>query len=139
MSLNVIPKLKALIEKGGPKKKIEAYEDVIVEEIEEFIGEESFFELPTNEILKIIGKSENEDVEFLCELISKMSENKGEESTLLLNVIKKEEATLEECIEILSKFEHCPLCQRLGEVFNEYKEMPRIDYKYENGELREKI
>ena len=146
MSSDLISKHKTHTEKDGNDDKtefavvegVEEYEN-IVEDIENYVKKESFYELPMKKILEIIGKSDIDDDDLLCEVISKMNAKKRKESTLLLNVIKKEEATLEECIEILSKFEHCPLCQRLGEVFNEYKEMPRIDYKYENGELREKI
>ena len=43
MSLNLISKLKTLIEKGGNKDRIGAYEDVIADEIEEYIKEEHFY------------------------------------------------------------------------------------------------
>ena len=67
-----------------------------------------------------------------------MSESKGEESTLLLNVIKREEASLDECIKILSKFECCPLCQRTSELINEDKRFPERDYEHEITELKKK-
>ena len=126
-SSSLISKLKTLIEEGGSKDIIEEYEDVVAEEIEKFVKEESFYELPTNEILKIIGKSEIGDVELLCEVISRMIESKGGESTLLLNVIKIEEATLEECIKILSKFKHSQICQRTSKLFNEDNALPERD------------
>ena len=122
---SLISKLKSLIEEGCNKKKVEAYEDVVVDEIEEYVEEEVFYELPTNEIMKIIGKSEIGNIDVLCDFISRMNANKGEESTLLLNVIKREDATLEECVKILSKFQHSPLCQRTNELFNEEKKNAR--------------
>ena len=143
MSLILIFQLKSLIEEGGSKDKIGTLEDYIAEDIGNYVKEESFYELPTSEILKIIGKSKTENVQLLYEIVSRMSKSKGEESTLLLNTIKSEEATLEENIKILSKFEHCPICQRTSELFNDDKEFPKREYesaieelKKENEELK---
>ena len=80
----MISKLKTLIEKDGSNDTIETLEDNVVDEIEKFVKEELFYELP---------KSKIKDVELLCELVSRMCESKGEESMLLLGVIKREEAT----------------------------------------------
>ena len=139
MSLSLISKLKTLVEEGGSKKKIEAYEDVVVEEIEKYVKEESFYELPTNEILKIVVKSEIGDIDVLCELVSRTRSKKRGESTLLLNVIKREEATLEECIKILSTFKQCPICQLTSELFNGDKKMPERDYEHEIEILKKEI
>ena len=98
--------------------------------------EECFYELPTNEILKIVGKSNFEDLELLYVFIPRMLAMKGEESTLLLNVIKMEEATLEECIKILSKFKHSQICKRTSELFNEDKELLERDFEHELEELK---
>ena len=76
---------------------------------------------------------------LICYLISNMNVNKGVESTLLLNVIKKEEATLEECIKILSKFEHCPLCRRMNELCQENRKLPELDYEHEICDLKKEI
>ena len=131
MSLSLISKLKTLIEEGGSKDRIEGYEDVIEEEIEKYVKEKSFYELPTNEVLKIVGKSEFEDLELLYEVISRMCECKGEESTLLLNVIKCDEATLEDCVKILSKFKYSQLCRRTSKLFFDEKYLPERDIKRE--------
>ena len=136
MSSCLISKLKTLIREGGSKDEIEKIKDAIAEEIEENVKEESFYELPTNEILEIIGKCEIENLELLCGAISRMRTKKGKESTLLLNVIKREEATLDECIIILSMFKHSQLCKRTSELFNEEKKLPERDFENENEELR---
>ena len=128
--MSMISKLKTLVEEGVSKERIEVCEDAVAEDIEKYVKEDIFYELPINKILKIIGKSDIGDIEVLCELISRMCVNKGEDSTLLLNVIKREEATLEECIKILSKFEQCQLCQRTSELFKNDKEFPDMDYEY---------
>ena len=130
MSFSTITELKTLIEKGKRTKKVEACEDVVAEEIEKYVKEDSFYELPTNEILKIVIKSEIDDIDVLCELISRMRSKKRGESTLLLNVIKREEATLEECIKILSTFKQCPICKHMNELFKNDKEFPDMDYEY---------
>ena len=84
MSSCLISKLKTLIREGGSKDEIEKIKDAIAEEIEENVKEESFYELPTNEILKIIGKSEIEDFKLLYEVIPRISVSKGEWPILLL-------------------------------------------------------
>ena len=136
MSKNLISKLLKLINEGRKKDKIEAYEELIIDEIEEYAKESSFYELPTKEILKIIGKSSIEEAELLCDIISRMCSYKGEESPLLLNVIKVEEATFEECIKIISKFKKCPLCKRINELFQENINLPERDYQHEIEELK---
>ena len=129
MSFSLINKLKALVEEDGSNAKIETLEDVIVEEIKKYVEGELFYELPTKEILKIIGKSKIDNVELLCKLATKMCAAKGEESTLLLNVIKKEDASLEECVKIISNFKYSQLCMQIGNLF----------IKNENEELNNEI
>ena len=111
MNANLISLLKTLIEEGGNKDKIEAYEDAIVEEIEKYVKEESFYELPTDEILKILRKSNIEDVDLLCEVISRIIASKGEESALLISSFIGREETFEECIKLLSMFKQNQLFQ----------------------------
>ena len=139
----MISKLSTLIENGGSKEKIEQYEDAIAKKIEKYAKRGSFYKLPTKEILKIIGKSEINDIELLCELISMMRTSKRDESTLLLNVINIEEASLEECIQIFSEFVYCPLCKRISEIMEYDKDMVERDFegeieilKKENMELQ---
>ena len=111
MSRILISNFIALLNKGGEKDKVETYEDQIVDELDDYVEGKLLFELPTSEILKIIDKSDIEDVEQICSIISKMGESKKEESILLLNVIKADEATLNECVTILSQFESSPVCR----------------------------
>ena len=139
MSLSLISKLNDIIEEGASNDKVEACEDVIINGIEKYIKEEHFYDLPINEILKIIGKSELDDIKLLLDVISRMSEKKGEESTLLLNVIDCKEASLEECIKILSMFKQCRICQRVYELFNENESLLERDYEHENEELKNDI
>ena len=125
MSRKLISKLAALLNEGGKKDKIETCEELIADDIENYIEEKLLFELPTNEILKIVDKSNIENVEQICSIISKMSETKKEESILLLNVIKANEKTFEECLEIISKFDFSPICRRTSELFKENEELKK--------------
>ena len=105
MSSSLITKLKKLIEEGGSEEDVEALEDAVAYEIEKFVKEECFYELPTNEILKIVEKSNIADVESHCELVSRMSASKGRESALLQNVIGRKGLTIEECIKIFFRIQ----------------------------------
>ena len=139
MSRKLISKTIALLNEGGRKDILESYEELIVDELEEYIEGNLFFELPTNEILKIIDKSNIEDIDQICSFISKMNENKKEESILLLNVIKADETTFEGCMKILSKFDSSPICRRTSELFDENKKLPERDNEHEISELKKEI
>ena len=54
MKGKLIAKLSSYLNEGGNSKKIETCEEVIVESIDEFAKEESFYSLPTDKILKIL-------------------------------------------------------------------------------------
>ena len=73
----LIAKLSKLLNEGGNRHEIDDCEYDLVASIEEAVAEDSFFSLPTNEILKIIQKSGTENVELLCSIITKMNKRKG--------------------------------------------------------------
>ena len=54
----------------GDKLKAEAIEEDIIESIEDAIEKELFFSLPTNEIVKIIQKSDISNREIYSNIIS---------------------------------------------------------------------
>ena len=99
MAKRLISMLLSEINEGGDAK--EKYEDSLIESIEKAVKEEKFFELPTKEIMKIIEKSDIEDILVLREIVSGMSKKKGEETPLLLNVLKANEASFSECISVI--------------------------------------
>ena len=135
----VISKLSKLLYEGETGEKIESYEDLIIEEIEKHVKDASFYSLPTEEIVRIIEKSSINDAKLLMELTGNMSNNKGKDAVLLLNVISSEEATFEECVKIISNFSKCPLLKRLGNLFNSDAILPERDYQYEIDELKKEI
>ena len=137
MIKNVISRLSTVI-KEGKSKKIERYEEVLIDSFDEAMKEESFYELPTNEILKLIERNNIESIETIFEIISRMNKSKPNKSVLLLNIIKRKEATFGECIKILSKFEQCPICKRAFRLFKEDQNLPERDYEHEIIELRER-
>ena len=132
----VVSKLTKLLNEGENREKIDALEDVLVESIDETIAEENFYSLPTNEILTILQKSDIESIELLSSIVTKMSEKKGKESPLLLNVIDPKNATFDECINIISNFTNCPLCKRIGQLHDDDKRLPVRDYEHEIEELK---
>ena len=134
-----LSKLSKLLSKGETGEKIEAYEDLIIEEIEKHVKDDSFYSLPTEEIVRIIEKSSINDASLLMELTRNMSKNKGKDAVLLLNVISSEEATFEECVKIISNFSKCPLCSRLGNLFNSDAILPEPAYQHEIDELKKEI
>ena len=79
MNRCLISKLTTLLNEGGRKDKIETYEELIIDGLEDYVEENLLFELPTNEILKIIDKSNFKSVDQICSIISKMCESKKEE------------------------------------------------------------
>ena len=110
---------------------IDKFENVIVESMDKIVAEDSFYSLPTNEILKILQKSDADSIALLSSIVTKMSKKKGEESPLLLNVIDPKNATFDECISIISKFTKCPLCRRIGKLHEDNRKLPNINYEHE--------
>ena len=135
----IISKLSALLSEGNEGERVESYEELIIEEIDKFVKEDVFYSLQTSEILKVVEKSGIRDPELLCELVRKMSERKGKEAPLLLNVISSEDATLEECVKVISCFGGCPICRRAGELFKEEERLAERDYQNEINRLNEEI
>jgi hypothetical protein len=138
-------KMKSLLTKHahylnkGDKLKAEATEEGIIDSIEDAIKEELFFSLPTNEIVKIIQKSNISNAETYSNIISRMCEVKGGEAALLLNVVESKEATFEECVKIVSSLKCSPICVRLGDIYAENEKQPEIDkLKQEIEELKQK-
>ena len=91
----IISKLNILLSEGASNERIEAHEELIINEIEEHVRDASFYSLPTEEIVRIIEKSSINDPELLMELTQNMSKHKGKDAVLLLNVISSEEANIE--------------------------------------------
>ena len=139
MKRKLISSLSTFISENRSEKVIDAVEEIIVDSIDKIAKEETFYELPTDTILRIIGKGKIEDIELLCEVVSMMCENKGDESIQLLKVINPKKATFEECIKVLSSFIRCPICKRTGELFQEYKEMHEIKYENQISEIQKVI
>ena len=135
----IISKLSKLLSEGASNESIEAHEELIIDEIEKHVKDASFYSLPTEEIVRIIEKSSINDAKLLMELTQNMSNNKGKDAVLLLNVISSEEATFEECVKIISNFSKCPLLKRLGNLFNSDAILPERDYQYEIDELKKEI
>jgi surface protein len=134
-----ITKLSLLLNESGNEGKIDIVEESIADSIEEVVEEELFFSLPTNEIVKIIQKSDISNAETYSNIISRMCEVKKGEAALILNVVESKEATFEECVKIISSLKSSPICVRLGDLYEENEKMPEIDYEHEMSKLKQEI
>ena len=132
-------RLNILLSEGASNERIEAHEELIIDEIEKHVKDASFYSLPTEEIVRIIEKSSINDAKLLMELIRNMNKNKGKDAVLLLNVISSEEATFKECITNISNFSEFTICTRLGDLFNSDAILPERDYQHEIDELKKEI
>ena len=128
-----------LLDESGNEEKVEAIEERIAESIEEAIEEELFFSLPTDEIVKILHKSDISNAETYHKIINRICHAKGREAALVLNVVETKEATLEECVKIISSLKCSPVCVRLGDLYEENEKQPEIDYEHEIFKLKQKI
>ena len=136
---SVLEKLTLDLNECGNEAKVESVEVSIAESIEDAIEEELFFSLPTNEIVKIIQKSNIYDAEMYSNIIVRMCEAKGGEAALILNVVEPKEVTFEECVKIISSLKCSPICVRLSDLHNENEKQPEIDYEYEINKLKQEI
>ena len=136
----VLSKLAKAISNRESNEEIKIYEGIVVESIEEAAKESDFYTLPIDEISKLVEKSDIESYELLSEIVLKTSEIKEKESPLLLNVINRvEELSLDECVKIIKNFIKCPLCVKIGELFEYENNLPERDYEHEILDLKKEI
>ena len=136
---NTIKKLSSLLDSGKKGSKLKSYKEVLGENIEETIEEESFFQLPTKEILDVVSMSNTRDIDLIREIVSQMNKTKSEETILLLNVINSDEFSFEETMDVISMFSESPVCRKAGELFNEFKEKLVQKKEDEIKELKSEI
>jgi hypothetical protein len=138
--ISSLTELATLLNEGDNETKVENIRESIAESIEEIIEEdELFFSLPTNEITKIIQKSDISNAETYSNIISRLCEAKGGEAALILNVIEAKEANFEECVRIVSSLKCSPVCVRLGDLYKENENQPEFDYEHEIFWLKKEI
>lgn len=139
MKRSVLSKLSSLINENGNALKIEAYEEVVIECIEDAVKEDEFYSLPMKEILKILSKCVIADNKLLCEIVSRTSEKKGDESVLLLNVLHAKCMNRDDFVNIVSKFKCSPLCAQMNEILNEEHNLANRCFEYETGKQKKDI
>ena len=134
MNQSVISEFIRLTNEGGSKEEISLLEKIIINSISECIKEDNFYSLSTEDIFSLIEKSELKDAESLKTFGEKMSEMKGENAPLLLNIINADDATLEECVTIISGLKECSICRRIGELY--FSSLPDIRATFEKEEIK---
>ena len=129
---NLISELLELNKNGRNQRRVDEIEEEIASSIDDYINENDFFNLSTNEISKIVGKSGTDDADLICDIISKINERKNEGETMLfMEMFDPEEIELDGCIKILSTLNKFPICRKTRRKFIENKKIIKIDYKYE--------
>ena len=136
---SIIKKLNKVIVEKESQDEINNITDLIVEKITEAANEPLFYSLPFEQISNIIKKVEfsNEDKVkepfiLLQTLIQRTSEVHEKEAVLLLNAIKVDKLphlTLDDTIDIVSKFTKCEILTKLGKLNTEEKSLLEPDYE----------
>ena len=98
----------------------------------------SFYTLPLNTISSIVCAVDfnelSNPIETIKSIVSGTSQSYKSEGITILNAFKVEKIPpldLGQCIEILSKYQECELCSKLGDLYSDDKLLPKIDWKYE--------
>ena len=119
----IIEKLISSINKPESSSNIEFCKELLSESFDEAVEEDSFYELPTDEIKDIFKKyietSEEKDANVISKLIKRVSLNDPKEGFDMLRAVELEEPSFEECIKIISSASGCQICKQLGEQFAE--------------------
>ena len=141
-------KIKNAIEKGEKQEIISSYENQLSENIEELVNIPSFYQLPLKNILSVVSLVSFDDVGVnVVNLIRRIIHNtilqheKEKETILLLQNINTEfcELNLEECIRIIQTVSNCDICNRLGQEYLQFTQLPERDLEFELKEKDQEI
>ena len=115
--------------------QVSMIENLVVENISELSKDDSLYQIPVQNILSLVRKSDFAQYEDGADIISRIvvgtikAHTDNPDTILLLNELKEErlpQLTLQECVDILQSFTNLDLCVQLGEQFS----LPDIDYEY---------
>ena len=128
---------------------IQICEEMITENFSDAVNEPTFYSLPFNEITSIIKKvnfieecKPQEFVKLLESVVRGISNIHQTEAILLLNEIKISnlpQLTIDNIIEIISKFTKSELLVRLGELYKESSNLVEVDWEYEIEQKNKQI
>ena len=111
--------------KKDQAKEIKQLEAKLTESLDEASKEESFTDIPTHNIINIVFDSSIQDshlaISIASRIIKGISEKRPDEAPLLLSCFTFNEATLDECVSLVSSLTCCQICKRLGTLYNEFK------------------
>ena len=139
---SLIPNLERELASNGAADRIDMIEEQISIYFKEIEKDDRFYQLPIKNILSILRKCQAHEERFLtaddCLTIAEsMNRLRKEEAPLILSVLDAETNSLEQLIRIFYQFSHLPLCQRLGDVFTESRDLMLFD-EDQNSTLDEK-
>ena len=139
-----IKKLQKSIDSSASTERISALEDMVSENLADVVDEKEFYKLPTSNFLNIVNSyckasSADDKYDILCKIIHNESQENEKEAPLLLNVINLEECSLNQCVTLISSFEKCPLCTKLGKAYKEEKALVDKDWEFETKKRDDEI
>ena len=118
----IIDKLLKYINENGPQSNIDLCKELLSDSFVKAVKEENFYKIPLNEINDILCmylQTEGEhDTNSISELISKVSLIDPNGGFLLLNSVKLEKPTIEECNKIISSASGCQIFKQLYELLS---------------------
>ena len=118
------------------KEEISKIEQIIAENIKDYIDEESFLnELPFENIYNIFKDIDYENnalpTSTIKVVIQKLNKRDSFKSFSLLMFLSQPYSTLGECVSLLSNFTQSPLLMQLSLLYHEISQSLQLDYDYE--------
>ena len=142
----LINQLSKILADNDVKLSFSTIEKQLANKIDETSKIEEFFQLPFENILSIIEKSDlwqyDESISIVRNIIQNISKKFPEKSGLLLNAIKCENSsylTLNDSICLLGELKTCDLCVQLKSLDNEAEKTLDFDYQYEFEQKEKEI
>ena len=113
-------------------------EQKFIENISDFSTNQEFFDLPLQNLLTIISKVNFSELNSPVEVISNLCKNiiskygvQKESIFLLLDINTKDcSFSIHDIINILSNFTNSDILQKLKDLYQSKKRLPKIDYQY---------
>ena len=132
-----ISELQSAIKLNKSHDIIKKYESKLANCIEEVFQLKEFFQLPLNNILNVIKESDFSNIDDQVPIIQTIIQNTVEfypnSAALLLHSFDLDESSIsfQDCMGLIQCFSTCKLCKILGNLFQEYQQIPERDFSCE--------
>lgn len=107
-------------------------ENKLAKNIEIALEQDSFYEIPTDNILSILSKCEVENnkakIEIAKKIISNLSEKRPNDACILLRIFAFDDVEYSDIIGLISSLKCSNICLRLGELYQKRESNPKPDF-----------